>query len=356
MSYDGGRTSDALLEHSGRRDLHAQRRHGGSVQHLRGPSGSRALAAVRRHGRSGRVDDLRLVRDRQRRRHRRARRPDGQSLALHDARVRQSHARSIRSSATRRRSAATAEPAQPPYRFLWEPPLVISPHNSNTIYAGAQVLLRSDDRGDHWTEISPDLSTNPADKILPRVRGRRAGRHSVVRDLVDLRVADDRRRDLGGHERRQSAGHARRRRDWTDVTAAITRAGGREDAYVSRVRASSHVAGPRVRRRRAATSSTTSIRTSIEPTTIGATWTSIAGNLPNEPINVIREDSKNPESALRRQRRRRVRLDRSRRALGEDEQQHAERRRARSARASARAAISSSARTRAISGSRTSRR
>jgi hypothetical protein len=62
-------------------------------------------------------------------------------------------------------------PGAPPYRFLWEPPILISPHHPATVYAGAQMLLRSADRGDHWEEISPDLSTHPADKILPESEG-----------------------------------------------------------------------------------------------------------------------------------------------------------------------------------------
>jgi len=64
-----------------------------------------------------------------------------------------------------------ASAGQPPYRFLWEPPVSISPHNPQTIYAGAQMLLKSSDRGDHWTEISPDLSSHPADKIFPESEG-----------------------------------------------------------------------------------------------------------------------------------------------------------------------------------------
>src|SRR5206468_7247191 len=35
----------------------------------------------------------------------------------------------------------------PPHRWLWEPPLIISSHNTSVIYAASQVLLRSDDRG-----------------------------------------------------------------------------------------------------------------------------------------------------------------------------------------------------------------
>src|SRR6185312_9861452 len=65
-----------------------------------------------------------------------------------------------------------SDPSQPPYRFIWETPIVISPHDSATIYTGGQMLLKSTDRGDHWTAISPDLSTHPSEKILPSSEGR----------------------------------------------------------------------------------------------------------------------------------------------------------------------------------------
>lgn len=47
-----------------------------------------------------------------------------------------------------------------PYRYNWSAPLVFSPHNSKTIYLGANHLFKSVDRGDTWTVISPDLTTN----------------------------------------------------------------------------------------------------------------------------------------------------------------------------------------------------
>jgi len=43
-------------------------------------------------------------------------------------------------------------------RFNWDSPILISPHSHARIYFGSKKLHRSDDRGDSWTTISPDLS------------------------------------------------------------------------------------------------------------------------------------------------------------------------------------------------------
>jgi len=50
------------------------------------------------------------------------------------------------------------------YRFQWTFPIVISPHDPNVIYAGAQVIFRSADAGRSWTVISPDLTRNDKSK------------------------------------------------------------------------------------------------------------------------------------------------------------------------------------------------
>ncbi|MFC1564003.1 WD40/YVTN/BNR-like repeat-containing protein [candidate division KSB1 bacterium] len=50
------------------------------------------------------------------------------------------------------------------YRFNWSAPILISPHNSRTVYFGGNVLFRSVDRGDNWEVVSPDLTTNDPDK------------------------------------------------------------------------------------------------------------------------------------------------------------------------------------------------
>ena len=46
----------------------------------------------------------------------------------------------------------------PPLRWNWDSALRLSPHNSKRIYYGSQILFRSEDRGDSWTAISPDLT------------------------------------------------------------------------------------------------------------------------------------------------------------------------------------------------------
>jgi hypothetical protein len=45
------------------------------------------------------------------------------------------------------------------YKWNWDTPLLISPHKNTRIYCAANVVFRSDDRGDNWEVISPDLTT-----------------------------------------------------------------------------------------------------------------------------------------------------------------------------------------------------
>jgi photosystem II stability/assembly factor-like uncharacterized protein len=49
-------------------------------------------------------------------------------------------------------------------RFTWTSPLVVSPQNPAVLYFGAQYVLRTEDRGQRWQTISPDLTftTRPA--------------------------------------------------------------------------------------------------------------------------------------------------------------------------------------------------
>jgi len=50
------------------------------------------------------------------------------------------------------------------YRFNWDAPIHISPHDPETVYIGGNVIFKSQDRGNSWEVISPDLTTNDKSK------------------------------------------------------------------------------------------------------------------------------------------------------------------------------------------------
>jgi len=50
------------------------------------------------------------------------------------------------------------------YRYNWNAPIIWSRHEPNTYYHGAQKLLKTRDRGQSWTEVSPDLTRNEKEK------------------------------------------------------------------------------------------------------------------------------------------------------------------------------------------------
>lgn len=53
------------------------------------------------------------------------------------------------------------------YRFGWTHPIVFSPANPNELLIGSQYVLESDDHGQTWRRISPDLTRNAASTERP---------------------------------------------------------------------------------------------------------------------------------------------------------------------------------------------
>jgi photosystem II stability/assembly factor-like uncharacterized protein len=51
------------------------------------------------------------------------------------------------------------------YRFQWTFPLLISPHDNNTVFVTSQHVHRTTDGGQSWEVISPDLTTNDPAKL-----------------------------------------------------------------------------------------------------------------------------------------------------------------------------------------------
>jgi photosystem II stability/assembly factor-like uncharacterized protein len=69
------------------------------------------------------------------------------------------------------------------YRFQWNAPILISPHDSNVLYHAAQKLLKSTDEGRTWAEISPDLTRNDLAK-----QGKSGG--PITKDDTGVEVYD----------------------------------------------------------------------------------------------------------------------------------------------------------------------
>jgi photosystem II stability/assembly factor-like uncharacterized protein len=53
------------------------------------------------------------------------------------------------------------------HRFQWTAPILISPHDPNTLYHAGERLFKSTDGGMHWEAISPDLTRNDKSKQQP---------------------------------------------------------------------------------------------------------------------------------------------------------------------------------------------
>ena len=51
------------------------------------------------------------------------------------------------------------------YRFVWDPPLTISPHDNNRVYTGSQHVHVTTDGGRSWEVISPDLTLDDTTKM-----------------------------------------------------------------------------------------------------------------------------------------------------------------------------------------------
>ena len=175
---------------------------------------------------------------------------------------------------------------QPRLRYNWIAPIALSPHNPQIVYAGAQVLFRSLNRGDTWEEISPDLTTNDASKIglnVPYCTITTISESPLKAGTIWVGTDDGKVQLTVNH------GGA-----WTDVTPALVAAGAPADRWVSRVLASPHDAAT-------AFVSKSGFRNDdfapylYRTTDAGKTWTAIKGNLPNAPINVVVQDRKAKE-------------------------------------------------------------
>jgi photosystem II stability/assembly factor-like uncharacterized protein len=169
-----------------------------------------------------------------------------------------------------------AKSGEPPLRFNWQTPILISSHNRFIIYCGANILFKSLNRGDSWLPISPDLSSNPPQGDVPYGCIVAISESPLTPGLIYAGTDD-------GNVWMTRNGGA----NWEKINKGLP-----SKKWVSRIEASHHTDGT-------VYLSLNGYRDDdfdkylYRTTDFGKTWVSIAGNLPCGPVNVVREDPKN---------------------------------------------------------------
>jgi photosystem II stability/assembly factor-like uncharacterized protein len=191
-----------------------------------------------------------------------------------------------------------AAAGQDPYRFNWNTAMHQSPNDPRALYIGAQKLLRSIDRGTTWEEISPDLTKHLGRGTLSVGDGFPAGRSLSGNDGVsaygNITTISESPKARGTIYVGTDDGNVQMTTDggghWTDLTNRFAMT---QTRYVSKVYASRHDA------RTAYVAFDGHWDDDEKPylfKTIdgGATWTSIASDLPDwKPVKTFEEDPRN---------------------------------------------------------------
>jgi len=162
-----------------------------------------------------------------------------------------------------------------PLRMQVLAPILISPHDPNTVYLGAQYLFRSRDRGDTWEKLTPDLSYGDKTHLgdIP---------HQLVISIsespkkkgVIYAGTDDGRLHLSMDDGKT----------WTELTSTLP-----HRMWVAKVLASQYSESTVYLAQQGRYDEDFGVYL-YKSTDYGKTWKSIAGNLPGGPMNMIRED------------------------------------------------------------------
>ncbi len=189
-------------------------------------------------------------------------------------------------------------PAGTNFRFYWNTPFTLSPHNQSTIYLGGERVFRSLDRGVTWT-MSPDLTKNIGrnDRPIMEVDGKApmASKHDGAAAYSNVVTISESPVVPGIVWAGTNDGNLQVSRDagltWKNVVDNVK--GVPKETHVSRVAASPFDAG-------GAYVTFDNHRTDDQKPYVyvtkdyGETWTSIASNLPAVGnANVITPDDRN---------------------------------------------------------------
>ena len=109
------------------------------------------------------------------------------------------------------------------YRFQWTFPLLVSPHDNNTLYVTSQHVHRTRNGGQSWDVISPDLTTN--DKSRQGISGGLTPDNIGVEYCCVIYAFDESPAQQGVFYAGSNDGRVHVSRDdgetWTDVTANL---------------------------------------------------------------------------------------------------------------------------------------
>lgn len=162
-----------------------------------------------------------------------------------------------------------------PYRFNWQTPILLSPHNQDILYLGGNKLMRSMNQGTDWVAISDDLTQggkkgNVAYGTLTSIS------ESPFEFGLIYTGSDD-----GLVHLTKNAGGS-----WTNISQSFPK-----DLWVTRVIASQY-------KKERVYVTLNGYRWDDFSAYVymsddyGTTWKNISGNIPASPVNVIKEDPK----------------------------------------------------------------
>ena len=163
-----------------------------------------------------------------------------------------------------------------PYRFNWQSPILLSPHNQDILYFGGNKLMRSMNQGTDWVAISGDLTKggkkgNVAYGTLTTIS------ESPFQFGLIYTGSDD-----GLVYLTKDAGS-----NWTNISSTLPK-----DLWVSRVVASKHKKERVYVTLNGYRSDDFSVYAFMS-NDYGKTWKNISSNIPASPVNVIKEDPEN---------------------------------------------------------------
>ena len=170
-------------------------------------------------------------------------------------------------------------PNDDPLRMQVLAPILLSPHDPDTIYFGTQYLYRSRDRGDTWERVTADMSYNDKAKIgdIPHQLIITISESPKKKGLIYTGTDDGRLYasvDDGKEFRELTASLPKKQ--W--IASVLASKHDEATVYVAQQGRYDEDFAPRI----------------YKSTDYGKSFRSIAGNIPGGPINMIREDPVSP--------------------------------------------------------------